>query len=251
MSIITLLTDFGLSDSYVAEMKAALLGGCPEAVLVDVSHTVDAGDVRAALYLLRRTWKRFPVGTVHLAVVDPGVGSERHALAAETRGHFFVAPDNGLLTPILDDADVVALPSPEAASPTFHGRDLFGPAAARLARGALLHTIGTPVTDAVRIALPEPRVEGGAVEGEVVHIDHYGTLVTNIPAGSVPATGVVAVAGRYRAPVLRTFSDVAPGELVAFVGSDGMLEVAARDRSAAQLTGAALGAGVRVEPRSH
>ncbi|MGD2136252.1 MAG: SAM-dependent chlorinase/fluorinase [Gemmatimonadales bacterium] len=245
--IITLLTDFGHSDSYVAEMKAAVLGQCPEAVVVDVTHEVVAGDVRGAQYLLHRTWKQFPVGTVHVAVIDPGVGSARNAVAAEAHGHFFVAPDNGLLTPVLDEAEVVVLPVPATASPTFHGRDVFAPAAARLAQGTLLSALGTPTTDVVRLVPPRPRVDGHTVVGEVLHIDHYGTLVTNIPADLVPDEATAVVAGHYRAPVLRTFSDVTSGELVAFVGSDGMLEVAARNRSAAQVTGAALGAGVHVQ----
>src|SRR6266566_3264991 len=134
MGIITLLTDFGTVDSYVAEVKAEILSRVPDVTLVDVSHDVPPGDVRAAQYLLSRAWKRFPVGTIHLAIVDPAVGTERRALAAEAAGHQFLAPDNGLLSFLPPDARFVALPVPRDAAPTFHGRDLFAPAAAHRAR---------------------------------------------------------------------------------------------------------------------
>lgn len=249
MPIITLLTDFGTSDSYVAETKAAILGIAPEARLLDVTHELDQGDIRAAQYLLDRTWRRSPRGTVHLVVVDPGVGTERRALAALAAGHGFVAPDNGVLTPVLaDDAQVVALPVPADASATFHGRDLFAPAAARLACGEPLESLGTPVTDPIRTQRPAPSVRGGAVVGEVIYIDRFGTLITNIRGDALDGAAGVSLAGRYDAVVGRTFGDVAPGELVAFAGSGGTVEVAARDRSAAQLTGLSIGAEVRVSP---
>src|SRR5919198_3406452 len=144
MPLITLLTDFGTTDSYVAEMKAVLYNGAPQATLVDVTHSVPPGDVRAAAYVLARTWHRFPPGTTHLAVVDPGVGSARAALALAAGGHWFVGPNNGLFTSVLkhSEVEIVALPTPAAASPTFHGRDLFAPAAAAIASGAALHAIG-------------------------------------------------------------------------------------------------------------
>ncbi|HET6837122.1 MAG TPA: SAM-dependent chlorinase/fluorinase, partial [Gemmatimonadales bacterium] len=137
MTIITLLTDFGTSDSYVAELKGVLLNRAPGIVLVDVSHDVPPGDIRSAAYILGRTWHRFPADTVHLAVVDPGVGTSRAALAIRAHQQYFVAPDNGILTPVLRDAEVeaVMLPLPTTAAPTFHGRDVFAPAAAELARG--------------------------------------------------------------------------------------------------------------------
>src|SRR5688500_7816782 len=140
MTLVTLLTDFGTSDAYVAELKGALLSAAPGTTLVDVTHGVPPGDVRAGAYLLGRVWRRFPAGTVHLGVVDPGVGSERAGFALAARGHFVVGPDNGLFTLILRDTEVqaVVLPTPEGASPTFHGRDVFAPAAAALAGGAAL-----------------------------------------------------------------------------------------------------------------
>ncbi|HEX6434962.1 MAG TPA: SAM-dependent chlorinase/fluorinase, partial [Gemmatimonadales bacterium] len=136
MTIITLLTDFGTADSYVAELKGVLLGRVPDAVLVDLTHEVPQRDIRSAAYILGRTWYRFPASTVHLAVVDPGVGTSRAALAIRAHDQYFVAPDNGILTPVLRDAEVeaVMLPLPTTAAPTFHGRDVFAPAAAQLAR---------------------------------------------------------------------------------------------------------------------
>ncbi len=244
--IITLLTDFGQSDSYVAEVKGALLSAVPDATLIDVSHDVPFGSVPAAQYLLARTWHRYPEGTVHLAVVDPGVGTARRALAAVARGHRFVAPDNGLLTPVLEAATVVELAVPADAAATFHGRDVFAPAAARLALGEELSALGSAVTDATRSPLPDHRTEGDAVVGEVIYVDRFGTLVTNIPAAALQGVGFVTVGGEFGAPVGRTFGDVELGSLVAFAGSGGTVEIAARERSAAQALGVGVGAEVRL-----
>ncbi len=243
---ITLLTDFGLSDSYVAEVKAVLLRDAPGVPIVDVSHDIPRGDVRAAQYLLGRTWHRFPEGTVHVVVVDPGVGTDRRALAAARGGHGFVAPDNGVLGPVLTGARIVALEIPPAAAPTFHGRDVFAPAAARLARGEALERVGLRVTDPVTGPLPEPTTSPDGAVGEVVYVDRFGTLVTNIGAALVAgAVEAILPEGR-RARFGHTFGDVVPGALVAFVGSGGTVEVAVRDGSAATLTGTGVGAVVRV-----
>jgi S-adenosylmethionine hydrolase len=246
--IITLLTDFGLQDSYVAEMKAAILTDLADAVLVDVTHEVPSGDVAAARYLVSRSWKRFPPGTVHLVVVDPGVGTNRRALAACAEGHLFVAPDNGVLTNVLRGANVVALPTPPGASATFHGRDVFAPAAASLATGVPLASLGQAVTDAVRLPVPEPRVAATEVTGAVVYVDRFGTLVTNLTADHLGRCTTVTVGGTHTAPVGKTFGDVAPGALVAFVGSGGNVEVAVRDGSASVVTGAVVGTEVRLGP---
>ncbi len=246
MPVITLLTDFGSNDSYVAEMKAVLLSAAPESTIVDISHEVPPGDRRAARYLLGRTWHRFPAGAVHVAVVDPEVGTERRALAAQVQGHSFIAPDNGLLSPILEAATVVDLAVPLDASATFHGRDVFAPAAARLANGEQLSNLGPEVDDAVFTPSPVPRQDGGAVRGEVVYVDRFGTLISNIPGKAfLGATGVV-VGREFTALLGRTFRDVEQGALVAFVGSGGTVEIAARDRSAAQATGVGMGGEVRM-----
>jgi S-adenosylmethionine hydrolase len=246
--IVTLLTDFGTADGYVGEVRGVLMSGAGDAVLVDITHDIPPGDVTAASYVLGRAWRAFPRGTVHLAVVDPGVGTARRALAAQVAGHGFVAPDNGLLSGVLGAADgrIVSLPIPATASHTFHGRDLFAPAAARLVRGTSLADLGTPVSDPVRLAPPPLRTEGQELVGQVIHVDRFGTLITNLAGEAVPAGAVVTVAGR--AVALRgTFGDVPPGTPVAFVGSARTVEIAVRDGRANVLLGVARGEEVRVK----
>jgi S-adenosyl-L-methionine hydrolase (adenosine-forming) len=250
MPLITLLTDFGTSDSYVAEMKGVLLDRCPQAVLVDVTHAVAPGDVRAGAYLLGRAWSRFPRETIHLVVVDPGVGTARAALALRAHGHWFVGPDNGLFTQVLRDAEVeaVVLPVPAGASPTFHGRDLFAPAAAALAGGTPLPALGEPLlTIPVRLTYSEPHYEGKSIVGEIVYVDRFGTLVTNLTAGTVPAYAVLEVEGLEIGLLRRTFGDVPTGGLLAYVGSGGAVEIAVRNGSAARRLG--LGVGGRIRAR--
>jgi hypothetical protein len=243
--IVTLLTDFGLADSYVAEVKAALLAAAPDLTLVDVTHAVPPGDVRAGQYLLGRAWQRFPTGTVHLAVVDPGVGTARRALAGEAGGHRFVGPDNGLFSCLPADTRWVELTAPAAAAPTFHGRDVFAPAAARLALGARLAELGPPVVGVTRSPLPAPHHDGTAWVGEVIYVDRFETLVTNLPADAVEPGVRLVVGDRDVGPLRRTFADVEPGHLVAFVGSGGTVEIAVRGGSAMRLLGVGVGAAVR------
>ena len=243
-SLITLLTDFGLSDSYVAEVKGVLLTRAPGATLVDITHQVPPGDVRAGQHLLSRAWRQFPKGTVHLAIVDPGVGTSRRALAASAGEHRFVAPDNGLLS-FLEKPRVVSLPIPSSAAPTFHGRDVFAPAAAALASGARLESLGSPVTDATHAPLPTPHHDGTAVMGEVLYVDRFGTLISNIPGPDVEPGVRIRVAGTDVGALHRTFGGVERGTLVAFVGSGGTVEIAVRDGSAARLLGVGVGAEVR------
>lgn len=247
MAIITLLTDFGSSDSYVAEVKAALLSYAPGATLVDVSHSVPLGDVRGGQYLLARTWGRFPVGTVHLAVVDPGVGTPRRALAAQASGHRFVGPDNGLLSILPDDSRYVSIPVLRDASPTFHARDVFAPAAARLAAGARLEELGPEVADRMSLPLPVARAEGGMLIGEVLHVDRFGSLISNVGCEALVRGAHVTVAGGAVGPLRRTFGDVERGRLVAYCGSGGTVEIAVRDGNAAELLGAGVGAMVAVQ----
>jgi S-adenosylmethionine hydrolase len=220
-------------------------------VLVDVSHQIPPGDIRAGQYVLARAWSRFPSGTVHLAVVDPGVGTQRRALAAEVAahrfvaGHRFVAPDNGLLSFLPADARFVSLPVPAGAAPTFHGRDVFAPAAAALAVGAPLAGLGSPLTDPVRSPLPTPHHDGTAVMGEVLYVDRFGTLVSNIPADAVEPGVRIRIAGTDVGSLRRTFGDAERGTLLAIAGSGGTVEIAVRDGSAARLLGVGVGAEVR------
>src|SRR5213594_4631091 len=167
-TLITLLTDFGVADSYVGEVKGVLLSQVHGVALVDISHQVPPGDVRAGQYILSRTWHRFPQGAVHFAVIDPGVGTARRALAASTAGHFFVAPDNGLLSFLPADAHFVGLPIPEDAAATFQARDVFAPVAGQLALGAPLSHVGQPVIDPYLSPLPSPRHYGTILIGEVI-----------------------------------------------------------------------------------
>jgi S-adenosylmethionine hydrolase len=248
MTILTLLTDFGMTDSYVAEMKGVILTRTPTAVLVDITHGIHPGDVRSAAYVLGRTWHLFPPGTIHLVVVDPGVGTTRAALAFSAHGHGFVGPDNGVFTPVLHDAEVeaVVLPTPEGASPTFHGRDLFAPAAAALAGGASLSTLGESFSGIPhRLAYTEPHYEGKAVVGEIVYIDRFGCLITNLTTELVPPYASLEVEDLDLGPLRRTFDDVTNGGLLAYVGSGGAIEIAVRNGSAARRLGIGVGGRVR------
>lgn len=241
--IITLLSDFGTADGYVAEVKGTIMSRAPEAVLVDVAHDVAAHDIEAGRLAIARYWRKFPSGTVHFAVVDPGVGSTRRPLAVESDGRFLVGPDNGLLSPalLLAGAKVVELPVSPGAAPTFHGRDVFAPAAALLAAGSPLDALGSPVADPeIRRTREARRVADGAIEGVVITVDRFGNAVTNLLA----AHGGVVEVGKLRLPVLRTYADVAPGTPLAIVGSSGLIEIAVRDGSAAALLGLARDATV-------
>ena len=234
--IITLLSDFGTADGYIAEVKGTLMSRAPEAVIVDVAHDVPPHDIEAGRLALARYWRKFPSGTVHFAVVDPGVGSARRPLAVESDGRFLVGPDNGLLSPalLLAGAKAVELPVPPGAAPTFHGRDVFAPAAALLAAGSHVDALGAPVGDPeIRRTREARRVADGAIEGVIITVDRFGNAVTNLLA----AHGGVVEVGALRLPVLRTYADVAPGTPLALVGSSGLIEIAVRDGNAASLLG--------------
>ena len=235
---ITLLTDFGTADGYVAEMKGVLVCAAPGVPVLDMSHDVPPHDVEFARLTLARYWRRFPVGTVHMVIVDPGVGSDRAAIAIESDSRFLVGPDNGVLSPALFalDARAVSLPVNPNASPTFHGRDVFAPAAAALASGAAIETLGEPLTEPVRRRTPQPvRRADGAIEGEVLTIDRFGNALTNLLVRDVEVV-ILELGGPSRHfRLVRTYADARPGEGVALVGSNGFLELAVRDGSAAQL----------------
>lgn len=244
--IVTLLTDFGTADGYVGEMKGVLctLGAVDQ---VDIAHDLTAHDVDGARLALARYWRRFPVGTVHLVVVDPGVGGQRAALAVESEGRYLVGPDNGVLSPALlhPGARSVALPVPSTASPTFHGRDVFAPAAARLAVGTALDALGSPYLSPVVRRTPEAvRRADGAVSGIVITIDRFGNAVTNLLARR---GGIIELAG-VRLPLRRTYGDAEPGVPLALIGSSGLVEIAVRDGSAAAHLGLQRGSEVLLRP---
>jgi S-adenosyl-L-methionine hydrolase (adenosine-forming) len=249
MPLITLLTDFGTADPYVAEMRGVLYTRAPGVTLSDLSHSIPPGNSRAAAYLLGRAWHRYPPATVHLVVVDPGVGTGRAALAFGAGGHWFVGPDNGVFTSVLDLLDTlpVAIPEPPDAAPTFHGRDVFAPAAAALAMGLGPDRLGEPlITVPVRLTSPEPVYQGKAVVGEVISVDQFGNLITNLTTNEVPPYGIVEVEELEVGALSRTFSDVQSGHLLAYVGSGGQVEIAVRDGSAARRLGIGVGGRVRV-----
>ena len=241
--IITLLTDFGTADGYVAEIKGVLFSLAPDSEIVDLSHDIPPHDVELARLTVARYWRRFPSGAVHLALVDPGVGTARACLAVESEARYLVGPDNGVLSPalLLPGARAVALPVPPAAARTFHGRDVFAPAAAALAMGQVLDSLGVAVdAPLVRRTKEAVRREDGAVVGEVIAIDRFGNAITNLLGAR---SGVVAAAGR-PIPIRGTYADVAPGAPVAISGSTGLLEIAVREGSAAASLGLVRGAAV-------
>jgi len=273
--LLTLLTDFGLADYYVGAVKGTVLRLAPGTQLVDLSHEVPPGDVEGAADLLAAAAPTFPAGTVHLAVVDPGVGSTRRLLVVEVGGHRFVAPDNGLLTPQLDaGGEAWAVDRRDlfldGRGATFHGRDRFAPIAAALLRGERPSELGTPIADAVRSALPAPRRErrgdGWLLIGRVARVDRFGNLVTDIPgewlvagtpAGTVPApaptsegeaTAPRVVVGEHTVTRWVThYAELPAGEPGVLVGSLGTLELSLRGQSLSSRWGVARGAAVRVD----
>jgi S-adenosylmethionine hydrolase len=258
--IITLMTDFGMEDGYVASMKGVVLTICPEARLVDISHLIPPQDVRAGAFLLSRVYRYFPEATIHLAVVDPGVGTERKALAIETGGHFFIGPDNGLFTWVLKGGSiprVISMENPayrrSEVSSTFHGRDIFAPAAAYLAKGEPLSSFGSP-------CVPWQAAWGSIIKtreallGEVIYIDHFGNLITNIGRSDLeslaPAGERVIMVGNLPVTrVVNTYGEAEPQSTVALIGSSDNLEIALALGSAAAKLGIEVGTPVSVGRR--
>ena len=251
MSLITLTTDFGLADSYVGAMKGVILGIDPTATIVDISHDIAPQNVREAAYVVYSAYPYFPPDTVHVVVVDPGVGSRRRAIALRAAQACFVAPDNGVLSYVLNREEMreaVNLTNSRYHRPTvshtFHGRDIFAPVAAHLARGVPLTELGEPLTEIVTFPLPQPQaLPNGDVVSHVLHIDRFGNLILDVREGDdVPSEGLVLeVAGRRIQGLGRTFTDVPAGELVAYIGSSGHLEIALREGNAAQSLGMDMG----------
>lgn len=254
---ITLLTDFGTADGYVAAMRGVIASIAPGAIVEDASHAITPGDVHGAAWCLSMYWKLYPAGTTHIVVVDPGVGSERRAIASHVDGRFLVAPDNGVLTSTFTSASDVRIVEIEAervmtgrVSPTFHGRDIFAPAAARLATGTPIDALGTVIDDPVLLELATPVREEGVVRGSVVHVDRFGNLITNVPAAWLDSDMETEVAGRRVGLLQRTYADTEPGRPIALIGSADVLEIAVRDGSAAVALGLRAGASVVVRPRA-
>ena len=236
MKRITLLTDFGTRDGYVAAMKGVIATIAPSVFVEDASHDIAQGDVLSAAQALSRYWHLYPAGTVHVVVVDPGVGTDRAAIALASQGHFFVGPDNGVFS-FIDDDQAITLTIPPDASSTFHGRDVFAPAAARLSMGEPLHTMGTPLDERFVLVKEEPQ----GSTGEVIAIDRFGNIITNImQAADVEIQGVGV-------KLQVAYGDVAEGELLALINSDGLLEIAMRNGNAAEKLDVTRGTKVQVK----
>ncbi|MGH2369257.1 MAG: SAM hydrolase/SAM-dependent halogenase family protein, partial [Chloroflexota bacterium] len=243
MQIITLLTDFGLQDAYAGVLHGVIHSIAPQATVVDLCHEVPPQDVPAGAYLLMTAYAYFPEGTIHVAIVDPGVGTERKIVAVQAGSYTFVGPDNGVLRWVLERAggltSAVSVEDPHYRLPqmsnTFHGRDIMAPAAAHLANGVPLAALGPPVGKLQGEPFPRPRAEGARLIGQVIYIDHFGNCVTNMPLAPM-AQANVEVRGR-RLTLRRTYGEGLPGEPMALVGSAGYLEIAVPGGSAAVALG--------------
>jgi S-adenosylmethionine hydrolase len=258
VAIVTLTTDFGTADGYVGAMKGVILARAPGTTVVDITHEVPPQDVAAAAFALRQAARCFPPGTIHVVVVDPGVGGKRREVIVEDGGHRFVGPDNGvfaLAAPTARTGWHIVAPAfrRDPAAPTFHGRDVFAPAAARLAAGAPPSEAGPEVTLEGSLA-PRPLLlsnSGRQVTGHVVHVDRFGNLVTDIPLDALPEQSAAVRIGSVEvAPIRTTYTDVRKGEVVAYVGSSGTLEIAVREGSAFEHLDVGRGAPVLVVTRA-
>src|SRR3989449_7339335 len=259
--IIALLTDFGTRDHYAGTMKGVALGVCPDATLVDISHEVPPHDVLAGALELAAAYRYFPAGAIFLVVVDPGVGSSRRGIAADAGDFKFVAPDNGVLTVVLDETPprkVVELTERRYARPTvsrtFEGRDRFAPAAAWLAKGIELTALGRPAGAIQRLDLPQPEVDTDHITGQVLRVDRFGNLITNIDRKTFDklagASLEIRVGSHQIAKVVSTYADAALGEVVALFGSTDHLEIAANGASAASALDLSRAAPVHVARRA-
>src|SRR5262245_8654644 len=258
--VIALLTDFGTRDHYAGTMKGVALGICPDVTLVDISHDVPPHDVLAGALELAAAYKYFPAGTIFLVVVDPGVGSARRGIAAEAGDYRFVAPDNGVLTIVLDEhppKKVVELSERRYAratvSRTFEGRDRFAPAAAWLAKGIDLAALGRPAGATHRVDVPQPSSGDGGIEGEVLRVDRFGNLISNIDRRAFEKLGSpleIHVGEREISKVVSTYADAEPGALCALFGSTDHLEIAVNGGNAAETLALGRGARVRVARRA-
>ncbi len=232
--LLTFLSDFGSRDAYAAQVKAVILSKVPEAKIVDISHEVEPFNLVSAGWLLFTSYRYFPAGTVHLAVVDPGVGTARAVLLVRKGGHVFVGPDNGLFSFLYPADEVVEVSwRPQGAvSPTFHGRDVFAPLVVKILTGHGLGVPGEPKTDPICLDVAAPMV---------VHIDGFGNVITNIPCGRLSSGGSVEVNGTVVNAGAETFADIPPGSLGLICGSAGTIEIVASRARASEVLGAKTG----------
>jgi S-adenosylmethionine hydrolase len=259
MPTLTLTTDFGLKDGFAGTMKGVIWSICPLAQIADISHTITPQNVLEGAFVLWRAYPFFPAGTVHVAVVDPGVGTLRRPLAARLGVHYFVGPDNGLFTPMLEDAEKNGVPLQivhltnkkyflAQVSRTFHGRDIFAPVAAALANGVTLADLGPAISDPLRLSLPKPEKTMTGWRAHVTVVDVFGNLTTDLPAAALAGHAQVTfhLRGREARGLVSSYGDEHPGELVALVDSENFVEIAVVNGSAARVTGAQVGDVVEV-----
>lgn len=259
MAVIGLLSDFGLRDAYVAQMKVVILSLSPSAVIVDISHEITRHNVHEGMFVLASAAPHFPSGTIFLAVVDPEVGGSRRPLLIETGKSKFLGPDNGILTLAAEKESVVRVYHlteskyfAGSISPTFHGRDIFAYVVGHLANGVSPALMGQPVSDYVRLKISEARLEGREIQGKVIHVDGFGNVVTNIYSELLERGGFesggrlkLRIKGKMRDIALcRTYSDVASGRLLATIGGHGFLELAVNQGDAAKLVGVQVGTSI-------
>mgnify|MGYP000918084045 CR=1 FL=1 len=259
MAIVTLTTDFGTKDHYAASMKGAILRVAPSATIVDVTHAIGPQDVFEGAFVLRSVWEAFEPGTVHVAVVDPGVGSSRRIVAGRYGGRLVVAPDNGLVTMVHRDFPLEAMHVVEntrlysgPVSGTFHGRDILAPVAGHLAKGLAVAEVGSAARQLELLAVPAVTVLSDRLVGQVIYVDHYGNLVTNIGRGDLARLGGLVARCRVWheqrcvGAIGSCYADRGPGEPVALVGGTDRLEVAVNRGSAAGVPGVGVGDAVEV-----
>jgi S-adenosyl-L-methionine hydrolase (adenosine-forming) len=259
--IITLTTDFGLSDPFVGIMKGVILGIAPEAQIVDITHDIHAYDITEAAFIVNSSYAYFPDGTIHVVVIDPGVGSARRPIAAFAKDQCFVAPDNGVLSFVLHHQPSDPIPSvyhirnkslfQNPVSHTFHGRDIFAPTAAHLSRGTPIESVGERIVDFINKPLPKARPRGeNRLLATVLRIDRFGNLITNLRRSDLHSDFIIRIAGLDVTRLCHSFAEADPGEFFAFEGSTGYIEIALDQGSAAARLSVKRGAEIEVETGS-
>jgi len=256
-TLITLTTDFGAQDAYVATMKGVILDINPKAIIVDICHSIEQQNIAQAAFIISNAYDYFPRGTIHMVIVDPGVGSQRRAIILKTQNALFVAPDNGVLSYIIsaspEEPQAVDLTNPKfwrhPVSSTFHGRDIFAPVAAHLSLGIPLEEFGQAITSLSTFPMPHPQtLAKGELLGHILHIDRFGNLITDVIKEDLPQGKLsVEIAGRQIKGLSISYAE--GDELLALLDSNGHLEIALKNGSAASLLGARIGDEVRIKER--
>lgn len=254
--IITLLTDFGVADGFVGIMKGVILSICPRARIVDITHQIPPQDISAAAFVLHYSHRYFPAGTIHVAVVDPGVGSSRRLIAVASKKYFFLAPDNQILAYIFHNRETLTVIEVlnkqfflTTVSQTFHGRDIIAPVAAHLAAGVPIEKLGPRINDYDRGSVELPRKTPHGIQGKIIYVDHFGNLISNIPGSWLTEKPVTAIRlGQVLFNRLSAaYADVGFGQPLAIIGSSGYLEIAVREGSASHALQASRGAVIRID----